>query len=150
LLLTPDPLERLRLSVGAPTLSKSDRSNAVSDALAQLPPGAREAAAVYLFETGAVGHLHAATAEHAGEIYQRVIQAATFSETQHNSSSRFKTWKCIEGLLGQLDPADRRAHLCANAIAAAYAREELTRPEEADAAFAAWHDTDARLQGGRA
>ena len=67
LLLTADPLERLRLAVSAPTLAKSDSSGIVADALARLPAGAREAAVVHLFETGAVGRLHAAVAEQAGE-----------------------------------------------------------------------------------
>jgi MoxR-like ATPase len=148
-LLAADPVERIRLSVAAPALSTGDTSRIVADALAQLPPGARDAAVVFLFESQAIGQLHAAVAEQAGERYASVLQPATFSESLHNVSPRFTTWRRIQQLLGALDPTLSRAHMCANAIAAAFARGELTTPDAADAAWAAWHTTDLRLSGDR-
>ena len=146
-LLAADPLERVRLAVAARKIRKGDFSGIVADALAQLPPGAREAAAVHLFETGAVGRLNAAVAEQAAEIYQHVATPQAFSETQHATGSRFQTWKRIKDLLSRLDADDPRAHLCANAIAAAYARKQLTCPEDAEQAFRAWHSADDLLAG---
>ncbi|MDA1327187.1 MAG: MoxR family ATPase, partial [Proteobacteria bacterium] len=65
ILTAADPVERVRLAVAATKLRKGDFSAIVSDALSQLSPGAREAAVVHLFETGAAGRLNAAVAEQA-------------------------------------------------------------------------------------
>src|SRR3546814_167256 len=51
ILCATDPVERLRLAVGSASLTKAELSRVVADTLAQLRPGAREAAIVYLFET---------------------------------------------------------------------------------------------------
>tara|TARA_B100001971_G_C18244270_1_gene573085 strand:- start:1914 stop:2063 length:150 start_codon:yes stop_codon:yes gene_type:complete len=49
-----------------------------------------------------------------------------------------------------LDPAKPRAHLAGNCLAAGFARDEITSPEEADAAFHNWQDTDIQLKRGSA
>ena len=54
ILCASEPLERFKLAVAATTLSKTEFSQVVADALAQLPHGARDAAILHLFETGAV------------------------------------------------------------------------------------------------
>ena len=46
------------------------------------------------------------------------------------------------------DPAKPRAHLAGNCLAAGFARNEITSPEEAETVFSAWQDTDSRLSGG--
>jgi MoxR-like ATPase len=147
ILATADMIERVRLAVAAPKLPKGQFSGIIADAMAQLGPGAREAVVVHVFETGAVGRLNAAVAEQAGEIYRDVATPLNFSEMQHAHSSRFETWKCIKNILSRLDPRDPRARLAANALAACYARELLARPEDADAAYQAWTETDGRLSG---
>ena len=115
--------------------------------MAQLGPGAREAVVVHVFETGAVGRLNAAVAEQAGEIYRDVATPLNFSEMQHARNQRFETWKCIKNILSRLDPRDPRARLAANTLAACYARKVLARPEDAEAAYQAWTETDGRLSG---
>ena len=70
-----------------------------------------------------------------------------FSETLHASDPRFETWNCIKNILSRLDPSNPRAHLGANALAACYARKLLARPEDAEAAYQAWTETDGRLSG---
>jgi MoxR-like ATPase len=145
ILCAADPVERLHLAVAAPALTKAAFSQVVADALAQLPTGSREAAIVHLFETGAVGRLNAAVAGQAAELYRDMATPPQFSETMHASNNRFKTWGKIKDLLSQLDPAQPRANLRANALAAAYLRKELASPDDADLAFAAFASTDARL-----
>ena len=129
------PLERFRLAVASLALPKGEFSRVVADTLAQLQPGGREAAIVHLFETGAVGRLNAAVAGQAAEIYRDVATPPNFSETLHASDTRFQTWSKVKDLLSRLDPSDSRAHLRANALAAAFARKELATPSDAEKAF---------------
>ena len=51
----------------------------------------------------------------------------------------------MKDLLSQLDPAQPRANLRANALAAAFLRKELASPSDADRAFQAFAVTDAQL-----
>jgi hypothetical protein len=118
----------------------------VADALAQLPVGAREAAIIHLFETGAVGRLNAAIASQVGEVYRDIATPPEFSETLHASSNRYTTWGRIKDLLARLNPQDPRAHLHANAVASLFARKQLTTPDDADRAFAEFLSTDQRVR----
>jgi MoxR-like ATPase len=141
-----NPLERLELAVKATKLPKVEFSRVVADALAQLTHGAREAAVVYLFETGAVGRLNTAIAAQAGELYRDLVAAPTFSETLHASHTRYTTWGRIKDLLSRLNPSDPRAHLQANAIAALFAKKHLQTPQDAEQAFAGFAKTDSQLR----
>jgi uncharacterized SAM-binding protein YcdF (DUF218 family) len=67
------------LAVATPALSRGEFSVVVADALALLCPGAREAAVIHLFKTGAVGRLAAAVAEQAGAIYREIATPVAFS-----------------------------------------------------------------------
>lgn len=145
ILCTTEAAQRLQLAVAATQLNKVVFSQLVGDVLAQLPCGSREAAAVYLFETGAIGRLNAAVATQAADLYRDLITTPVFSETMHAAHSRFKTWGKVKDLLSQLDPADPRAQLQANALAAAFARKALTTPADAQAAFEAYASTTAQL-----
>ncbi|MFP6901514.1 MAG: MoxR family ATPase [Opitutales bacterium] len=147
ILTSADPVERIRLAVGATKIRKGEFSTIVSDAVSQLPLGAREAAVVHLFETGAVGRLNAAVAEQTAQIYADVATPLNFSETLHARNPRFATWKKIKDLLSNLNPSDPRAHLAANALASCFAKKQLGRPEDAEEVFAAWMATDDRLAG---
>lgn len=146
ILCASEPLERLRLAAAAASLKKSDFSSVVADALAQLEPGAREAAIVHLFETGAIGRLNAAIAAQAGATYRDVATPQKFSQTLASHSKPFQTWSRVKDLLSRLDPTDPRAHLQANAMAALFVREQLQSPEAAERAFAAFGRTDALLR----
>lgn len=150
ILTTADPIERLRLAVTAPSLSRDEVSSIVADALAQLPIGARDAAIVHVFDTGAVGRLNAAVAEQAAGFYGPIATPTRFSEAIHSSHVRFETWKRIGDLLSRLDPGKPEAHLQGNALAAAFARKEITTPETAEAAFHAFSRTLRQLRGAAA
>ena len=146
ILCAADPVERLRLAVAAPSLPKGEFSRVIADSLAQLPRGAREAAIVHLFETGAVGRLNAAVAGQAAEVYRDVATPPNFSETVHASNSRFQTWSKVKDLLSRLNPAEPRSHLRANALAAAFSRKELATPIDAEEAFHAFDKTESQLK----
>jgi MoxR-like ATPase len=144
----PDPIERVRLAVGARRLRKGDISGIVADALASIPTGAKEAVAVHLFETDTVGRLTAAVAEQVAHIYRNVATPPKFSESISGSSPRSRTWQRIRDILSRLDPNKPRAHLAANALAYGFASEQVTHPEDADRAYEAWLSADAILAGG--
>ncbi len=144
ILCTTDPIERLRLAVATP-LQKGEFSRVVADVLAQLGAGSREAAIVHLFETGAIGRLNAAVASQAAEVYREIATPPEFTESIYGASPRFKTWTRIKDLLSRLDPANPRAHLRANALAAAFSRKQLVEPGDAEAAFEAFASTEAQL-----
>jgi MoxR-like ATPase len=147
ILCTVDPVERFRLAIAHPALPKVELSGIVADTLAQLGAGARDAAIIHLFETGAAGRLNAAVAEQAAEIYRTIATPAVFSETLHAADTRFQTWGRLKNLLARLDPADPQAHLKANALAASFARRELATPGDAEAADRAFDTTHSRLRG---
>ena len=144
ILCTTDPIERLRLAVATP-LQKGEFSRVVADVLAQLGAGSREAAIVHLFETGAIGRLNAAVAGQAAEVYRDIATPPEFTESIYGASPRFKTWTRIKDLLSRLDPANPRAHLRANALAAAFSRKQLVDPSDAETAFEAFARTETQL-----
>ena len=145
ILCSADPLERCRLAVGTNALGRDDFSRVIADALAQLSVGARDAVIVHLFETGAVGRLNAAVAAQAAERYRAIAASTGFSETLHASQPRFHAWSKVKDLLSRLDPADARAHLRANALAASFARRELATARDAEQAFADYAAAEQRL-----
>lgn len=146
ILCTADPVERLRLAVATPALPKGEFSRVVADALAQLAIGAREAAIVHLFETGAIGRLNAAVAGQAAEVYRDLATPPAFTEAIYAFNVRFQTWSRVKDLLSQLDTSEPRSYLRANALAAAFARKELATPKDAENAFEAFAVTDAQLR----
>ena len=147
ILTTVDPVERIRLAVAAPALSRSEFSTIVADGTAAMSPGGRDAVIVHLFESAAVGRLNAAIAEQLGEIYRDIVAPVQFSEAIYAANPRFRTWERIKNLLSRLDPNEPRANLQANALAAAFARKELATPEDAESEFRAFVATDIRLRG---
>jgi hypothetical protein len=150
ILTTADPVDRVRLAMASKSLKKGDFSTIVADGLSQLPPGAREAVVVHLFEADAVGRLNAAIAEQVAAVYAELAAPAIFSETLHASRPRFAIWNRVKDILSHLDPADERSHLAANAIASCFARKQLASPDDVDCAFRAWLQTDGRLTGAAA
>ena len=146
ILSTADPLERFKLAVKATRLPKGEFSRVAGDCLAQLPAGAREAAIVHLFETGAVGRLNAAIASDVGEDYRDIATPPGFTETIHATNSRYKTWGRIKGLLAKLNPDDPRAHLHANAVASLFAKRLLQTPDDAERAFEAFAMADEQVR----
>ena len=76
--------------------------------------GAREAAVIHLFETGAVGRLAAAVAEQGGAIYREIATPVAFSEGMHASQPRYRAWLRWRVVWG-----------CPFALGAAYAAPRL-------------------------
>jgi MoxR-like ATPase len=147
ILMTSDPIDRARLAIAAPQLRKSDFSGVVADVLARLPPGSGAALVVHLFETGAAGRLTAAVAEQAAELYRDIATPLQFSLSLYASHPRYAAWQRLKDILSRFDPDNPRAHLCANALVALYAREKLPTAEATEKAFEEFRCADARLAG---
>jgi MoxR-like ATPase len=147
ILMSSDPVERVRLAVSAKKLNKNDFSAVIADAISLLSAGAREAAVVYLFENDAVGRLNAAVAEQVAQTYADVVTSLNFSETLHARNPRFQTWQRIKDILSRLDQANPRCHLAANTLAKCFAQKQISSPEDAERAFSEWMQTDACLSG---
>ena len=146
ILCASSPLKRIQLAVQATGLGKGEFSTVTADALAQLSSGAREAAVVHLFETGAIGRLNAAIAAQAGEVYRNLANPPIFSEMIHATNTRYATWGRIKDLLSRLNPEDPRAHLHANALASLFAQKRLETAQDAERAFDAFADADRVLR----
>lgn len=147
-LTTVDPIERVRVAIAMPGLDRGAFSGVVADVLAGLRPGAREAVAAHLFESGAVGRLNAAIADQTGMIYGRIASPTKLNRMVQAASADYRTWQRIKDLMSRLDPAEGRAHLCANMLAACYGADELKTPDSAQAAYEAFLAIDGRLHGG--
>ena len=81
----------------------------------------------------------------AAEVYRDIATPPEFTESIYGASPRFKTWTRIKDLLSRLDPANPRAHLRANALAAAFSRKQLVDPSDAETAFEAFASTETQL-----
>lgn len=134
-LATTDPLRRLEIACGASWDSRATEfSNVVIDVLAELRPGARDAAAAYIVEAGHLGRLNAAVASQVGEIYRRLAVTQKVDDPVHTTSKAWKTWGRMKEVLSTLDPDSARDHRCANALVALFVESTLKTPEDVDAA----------------
>lgn len=134
-LATTDPLRRLEVACGASWDSRATEfSNVVIDALAELRPGARDAAAAYIVESGHLGRLNSAVASQVGEIYRRLAVTQKVDDPVHTSSKAWKTWGRMKEVLATLDPESARDRRCANALVALFVESTLKTPEDVDAA----------------
>lgn len=134
-LATADPLRRLEIACSASWESRATEfSNVVIDVLADLRPGARDAAAAYIVEAGHIGRLNPAVASQVAEMYRRLAVTQKLDTPAHTSSQEWKTWGRMKDVLAQLDPASARDHRCANALVALFVERTLRTPEDVDAA----------------
>lgn len=146
ILCTADPLERLRLLLRLRAPDSGALSGMVADVMAQLPEGARDAAAVALCESGMVGHLNAAVAAEIGERYAHVAAPRPFQQRISATDGRFAAWSRIKDLLATLDPKDARAQLRGNALVAGFVLKRIGSADDASRAFEAYAHADGRLR----
>jgi MoxR-like ATPase len=141
ILTEPDPLQRAIYAVSAQSLSKSEFSTVIADALAQLPPGARHALSAELFQSEAAGRLIAAVADQCAELYATVITPQAVSESIASGSPRHEVWKYLISCLGALRADKRTADMAANLLAGLFAANALASPEDVDKVLASWLTT---------
>ena len=140
ILLTTNPLHRVMLAIAEPELGSPEFTSLISEAMTEAPPGAREAIAMHLFESGAAARLHASVASEAAAMCRDAVALPS-----EGHGIPLSDWPKVNAPLASLDPRDPRAHLAANVLAAKCARGE--RAGSAEAFLAEWMAADRVLRG---
>ena len=148
LLCEADPLRRALHSIRGKKLSKADFSTVISDALATLPPGARHALAVELFETDACGRLVAAVAEQCAELYAVIATPQDVHESLASGGVRHRTWQRVVARVASLDPSAPETPLIANLLPGLFAAGGLSSEAEVDKVLESWLHARAEIRGG--
>jgi MoxR-like ATPase len=140
LLLEPDPLRRALWAAATPAIPAGEFSTVVADALAELPPGARHALAVELFESGAAGRLVAAIAEQAAGLYALVASPQEVRETVHADGPRHRVWQQVVATLAGLDGDDSETSLASNLLVGLFAAGQLATEADVRKVLSAWQE----------
>jgi hypothetical protein len=129
----------------ADSISASDFSSVVADALAALPPGGRHALAFRLFESAAASRLVAAVAEQCAELYAMVATAQDVHESVGSKSVRHRVWQHIVKILARLAPDLEETVLKTNLLCGLFSSNQLAVEEDADRALGAWERVHGEL-----
>jgi MoxR-like ATPase len=143
ILVARDPLERVRLALGA-ELPDGELAAIVTDALQALPDGARHALAQWLFESGAVERLPLVAADAVAEAYRDVACVRQVCETVRRGGTMHLVWQAVQRhVAGDKAPgAERRANL----LAALFGRKRLQSEADVGSALEHYAATCARLE----
>ncbi len=120
ILVTRDPVERVVLAIAEPKLDSAEFTTVIAEAMTEASPGATEAIALHLFESGAAARLHASVASEAAARCRDAVALPPDGLDVPRSN-----WIGIQGPLARLDPRDPRAHLAANVLVAKCASTDL-------------------------
>jgi MoxR-like ATPase len=140
-----DPVRRVMKASAAESISASDFSSIVADAIAALPPGGRHALAFGLFESRSASRLVAAVAEQCAALYAMVATAQEVHESVSSKSVRHCVWQRIVKTLARLAPDVEETVLKTNLLCGLFAANQLAIEEDADRALAAWEQVNSAL-----
>ncbi len=140
-----DPVRRVMKASALESISASDFSSIVADALAALPPGGRHALAFNLFESDAASRLVAAVAEQCAELYTMIATAQEVHESVGSRSVRHRIWQHIVKILAQLAPDVQETVLKSNLLCGLFSSDQLAVEEDADRAIEAWEQANSAL-----
>jgi len=133
-----NPVRRVMKASVAESISASDFSSIVADALAALPLGGRHALAFRLFESASASRLVAAVAEQCAELYAMVATAQEVHESVGSKSVRHRVWQRIVKILAQLAPDLAETVLKTNLLCGLFSSNQLAVEEDVDRALEAW------------
>ena len=137
-----DPVRRVMKASAVESISDSDFSSIVADALAALPPGGRHALAFSLFESVSASRLVAAVAEQCAELYAMVATAQEVHENIESRSIRHRVWQHIVKILARLAPDLRETVLKTHLLCGLFSSNQFAVEEDVDRALAAWKSVD--------
>ena len=140
-----DPVRRVMKASAAESISASDFSSIVADALAALPPGGRHALAFRLFESASASRLVAAVAEQCAELYAMVATAQEVHESVSSRSVRHRVWQHIVKILARLAPDLEETVLKTNLLCGLFSSNQLAVEEDVDRALEAWERVHSEL-----
>lgn len=139
LLTETSPLRRALLAAHCAELDSAEFSACVADGVADAAPGAAQALAVHLFESGQAGRLGAAVAEQVAVLYAQAAVAQDITESLANGSPRHLVWQDVVRVLASLPERERESDLAGNVVSALFASGALTQPGDAARAVEAWN-----------
>jgi MoxR-like ATPase len=134
-----DPVRRVMKASAAESISTSDFSSIVADALAALPAGGRHSLAFSLFESASASRLVAAVAEQCAELYAMVATAQEVHESVGSRSVRHRVWQHIVKILAQLAPNLEQTVLKTNLLCGLFSSNQLAVEEDVDRALDEWN-----------
>jgi MoxR-like ATPase len=140
-----DPVRRVMKASALESISASDFSSIVADALAALPPGGRHALAFSLFESDAASRLVAAVAEQCAELYAMIATSQEVHESVESRSVRHCVWQHIVKILAQLAPDVQETVLKTNLLCGLFSSNQLAVEEDVDRAIEAWEHVNGAL-----
>jgi len=147
LLVSSDPVERVAIALTTPSLSKQEFSGIIADAVTELPPGARHAVAVRLFESDDSSRLLAAVAGQLLELYAAAAEPTVIRTWINARTKQFDVWKKLEYTLAGLPRTDRLTPLLTNLLAQLFGDGEIQTKEDIEKIIGRFKDTDNRLRG---
>ncbi|MGQ9663533.1 MAG: hypothetical protein ACUVWX_14565, partial [Kiritimatiellia bacterium] len=145
LMFAKDPLERALVALTLPKLKAADLSTVISDCLVQLPDGAREAFAAWLFERGHTDRLVASVAEQCASFYARVAAPETVRRTIHPLSQQWAVWRQIIDHVAKRPAADPDTALVKNLLFHFFNEETITSIEKVNEVLNNWDETRKKL-----
>jgi len=149
LLREADLVRRAALAIGLKRLSPAEVSTVIADCLVQLPHGAKEALAAWLFEQGHAGRLVAAVADQCASVYSNVASSQTVRKRINGMSPLVRVWRAIVQCLGELPADDPETRLITNLLFSHFNSGNIKTPEDVDGFVERWRDARKKLDGGR-
>lgn len=140
-----DPVRRVMKASAAESMSGSDFSSIVADAIAALPPGGRHALAFRLFGSTSASRLVAAVAEQCAELYAMVVTAQSVHESVSPMSTRYRVWERIVKTLAGLAPEIEETVLKTNLLCGLFSLNQLSDYDEVDRVLEAWEQVNGTL-----
>jgi MoxR-like ATPase len=134
IMLEADPVKRVALAAAVEGLSQVEFSTIISDAIAEVPLGARYAVATSLFESGAAGRLVAAVAEQCAELYGMVGDQKLKHRTLFREDNQFA--ESLAARVKKEPPADQAR--CRNLLNNLFGEERLSSKTQCNTLLSEW------------
>jgi MoxR-like ATPase len=140
-----DPARRIRLAMAAPSLPDGELTAVVTDALAEVPEGARHALAQWLLEDGRVQRLTVVASETVGEVAREVLAVQELNEHLDEHHPRVKLWGHTQRLIQQHAQGDG-APLVANLLVSLFTSGRVDDPAQLESAALAYRQQQRWLE----
>ena len=144
-----DPLLRALAAVREPTLAKEELSGIVADSLAAVPPGARHALAMRLFQSGEAGRLTAAVAEQTADLYATLVESPEIRETVAATHPRYRIWKQVTSTLAKSTAQGAAMRFVENLLTGLFAQKAFQTEADVERTAEAFEEALARTNVAR-
>jgi MoxR-like ATPase len=136
-----DPVRRVQLALACDALPEGELTSIVTDALTQLPEGARHALAEWLFETHGIDRLSVVAVDDIAKAYSEVACLQEVSESVRPNSKAHKLWQALHQRLARLAPDEPLTERKANLLVSLFANRRLQVEADIDRILEAFTTT---------